>query len=370
MSSCEMPAKTYIHDLGGQFAQVAARNGARPAIRPASGPDVTYTEFDALSNRLARWLLASGVGPGGVVAIESNKTPASYALMIACLRIGAAYTHLDRQNPSERIARILGVSRPRLIVCDETPSGTVVNAAARSNIEVASLIDRWPAIEILDFGPLLDRSRVTSADPAYIMFTSGSTGVPKGVAISHGSVLNFIAWTRTTFGIGGDDVVANANPLYFDNSVFDFYSALFSGACLAPITSAELREPRAAVRRVDEARCTVWFSVPSLLIYLMTMKALQATDSFRHVRTLIFGGEGYPKGELSKLYALFGGRCHLYNVYGPTECTCICSAFQISTDDLAGPELAPLGRIAQNFSYLVLDGGRPVPPGEGRRLCA
>jgi len=122
------------------------------------------------------------------------------------------------------------------------------------------------------------------------------------------------------------------------------------------------------VRRVDEAECTIWFSVPSLLIYLMTMKVLRA-DTFLRIRTIIFGGEGYPKSELAKLFALYGERCRLVNVYGPTECTCICSAFSISAGDLAGPGFPPLGRIADNFSYLVLDADKPVMPGEIGELC-
>ena len=210
---------------------------------------------------------------------------------------------------------------------------------------------------------------VTGADTAYVMFTSGSTGTPKGVAISHANVLNFIAWSRTTFGIRPEDVLAGVNPVYFDNSVFDFYAALFNGACLAPIMPAEVADARLLVGRIDQIGCTVWFSVPSLLIYLVTMKALQPA-SFGAVRAIVFGGEGYPKRELSRLYALFGARARLFNVYGPTECTCICSAHEVSASDLAdGQGLPTLGRIAPNFDYLLLEGNEPVPTGEAGELC-
>jgi len=100
----------------------------------------------------------------------------------------------------------------------------------------------------------------------------------------------------------------------------------------------------------------------------MTMKALRA-DTFATVRSIVFGGEGFPKSELSKLHALYGARTRLVNVYGPTECTCICSAYDISAHDLTGEGLPPLGKIADNFSYLILDDDKPVAPGNAGELC-
>jgi D-alanine--poly(phosphoribitol) ligase subunit 1 len=358
---------TYAYNLGRLFAETAAKNPGRPAIRTIAGQNLRYSDLDALVNRIARWLLVRGAGPGQVVALQNAKTPEGYAAMLACLKVGVAYTNLDVQNPVERLSRILSVCRPTMVLCDDVPAACVVEAAAQISALVTGLSDHRSEIDSFA-SEAPDLPMVTGADPAYVMFTSGSTGTPKGVAISHGSVINFIAWSRSTFGIGPDDVIANVNPIYFDNSVFDFYSALFTGACLAPISSAQLTDARTTVRRIDEAGCTVWFSVPSLLIYLMTMKALRA-DSFRTVRTIVFGGEGYPKSELSKLHALYGARCRLVNVYGPTECTCICSAYDISAGDLTGTGLPPLGKIADNFSYLVLDGDAPVAAGGAGELC-
>ncbi len=364
-----MPAEAYICNLGRAFAETAASHPDSPAIRLATGPDVSYAELEARTDRLARWLLGRHAGPGQLVALQNNKTPEGFAAMLACLKIGTAYTNLDVQNPPARLASILSVCRPILVLCDETPAPSLVEAAAHLAVPIILLRDHVAEIEAPAPAVQPDLPAVTGADPAYVMFTSGSTGIPKGVAISHASVLNFIEWSRGVFGIGPGDVVANANPIYFDNSVLDFYAALFSGACLAPIGSGELSDGVATVRRVDEAKCTVWFSVPSLLIYLMIMKVLR-TDTFRSMRCIVFGGEGYPKSELSKLFELYGRRCGFYNVYGPTECTCICSVYRISADDLIDRlGLPPLGRIADNFSYLVLDGDAAVAAGETGELC-
>jgi D-alanine--poly(phosphoribitol) ligase subunit 1 len=361
-----MAPPVYACNLGRAFADTAARHGDLPAIRIAPGQDIDYATLEAVSDRLACWLLDRNVGPGAVVALQNSKTLYGYASMLACLKAGAAYTNLDANNPVERLGRILSVCDPVFVLCDEAPAPAVTAAAALTSVAVINLQDLG-ALNATDAAPGRFPA-VTGSDVAYVMFTSGSTGTPKGVAISHASVLNFIAWSRSVFDIGRDDVVANANPIYFDNSVFDFYSALFTGACLAPITSAQLASAQSTVRAVDEAGCTVWFSVPTLLIYLMTMKALKP-ETFRAVRAIVFGGEGYPKSELIKLFGLYGERCRLYNVYGPTECTCICSAHPISSADLAGEGLPPLGRIAENFSYLLLDGDSPVQRGDAGELC-
>jgi D-alanine--poly(phosphoribitol) ligase subunit 1 len=362
-----MRAGNYRCNLGRAFADAVALGRDAPAVRLADG-DVSYAELEALTNRLARWLISRKAGPGSLVALQNGKTLQGYAAMLACLKIGSAYANLDIQNPRDRLCRILSICRPLFVLCDGPPAQSVAEAAAQTGVAVVALPDHASEIEACDATALPGPTSVTGAHAAYVMFTSGSTGMPKGVAISHASVLNFIAWVHSVFGIGPGDIVANANPIYFDNSVFDFYGALFLGACLAPIGNGR---PDAAsiVRAVDEAKCTIWFSVPSLLIYLMTMKALRA-DTFRSVRAIVFGGEGYPKSELAKLFDLFGGRCRLYNVYGPTECTCICSAHVVSAGELRDRTgLPPLGRIAENFSHVVLDGDVGVPTGEVGELC-
>ena len=116
-----------------------------------------------------------------------------------------------------------------------------------------------------------------------------------------------------------------------------------------------MTRPYELVEYVGKMKCSVWFSVPSLLMYLMTMKAFTPArlSSLRHI---VFGGEGYPKIELKKLYDDFSPQADLVNVYGPTECTCICSAYTLTDDDFADLSGLPtLGHLNQNFDYRILD---------------
>ena len=289
--------------------------------------------------------------------------------MLACLKLGLPYTNLDDQNPPHRLRNVLQTCRPRLILCDGSVSASAIQTCILEGIPVAdtafaSLLDVSDSPE-----PSLPNDPVLGSDIAYLMFTSGSTGLPKGVAITHLQLINFIAWTRQEFDIRKGDILSNVNQMFFDNSVFDFYSSLFNGAALAPIERSLLKDPQRLVQTINEAGCTIWFSVPSLLIYLAATRVL-THHSWPSVRAIIFGGEGYPKPELRKLYEWFGNRSRLVNVYGPTECTCICSAHDIREQDLADSiGLPPIGHLAPNFRGLLLNGNEPATLGDTGELC-
>jgi D-alanine--poly(phosphoribitol) ligase subunit 1 len=359
----------YLYNLGLAFEDVVASDPERPALILATGHSTSFAALDRLTNQLAHWLGSLGLGHRDVLALFNAKSVEGHALMLAALKIGAAYVNLDDQNPPQRLAMILATCQPRLAVSDHPLPGAILHCCRSAGVPLL-LLPEPAVVDRLSAARLAATDLVTGSDPAYLMFTSGSTGAPKGVAIAHASVLNFIRWARTEFGIAGGDRLSGANPLHFDNSVFDFYASLFSGAALVPIGREIVSVPAELVRQVGERGCTLWFSVPSLLIYLMTMRQLSA-DSWPTMRCLVFGGEGYPKAELKRLFDLFHPRTRLVNVYGPTECTCICSAHTLSTTDFEQLNgLPPLGRLAPNFSSLILDDEeRPVSDGEVGELC-
>ena len=361
----------YEYNLGIRFQTIAGEHPKRTAVWFSEQQTINYDELNKLVNRVACWLIDQNVAPGNIVCLSGEKSIYAFASMIACLKIGAIYSVLDPHSPAERLRKIIATCKPRLLLAErdllrnlegiigELGIVTVDTDSGKLETVIASYADTNPA----------QTQNITGTNPAYLMFTSGSTGFPKGAVMTHANVTNLIEWSKHTFQITPKDILTNVNPLYFDNSVFDFYSALFTGAQLVPFTRDEVKDPRLLTQKLDAAQCTLWFSVPSLLIFLQTMKATDG-KRLRSIRRFIFGGEGYPKAKLKGLYDAYSDTSEFFNVYGPTECTCICSCYKVTERDFYDLQgLPPLGSIANNFSFMILDEeSKAVAPGETGEL--
>ena len=353
----EVGEMKYYYNLGTFFSDIASKVPHSCALRYPE-KEYSYKELYELVDRAAVLLQRYNLNRGEVIAIAHEKGVVSYALMLAALRLGIPYLVIDSQSPVARLEKIVTVAEAQRIFCDEKDvREALIELSKNTGIPLEYLeIDTLP----FQTGHEVENSNarmreVDGATIAYIMFTSGSTGIPKGVAVTHENLMHFIYWAQTEFAVQQSDVFTNVNPMYFDNSVFDFYVSLFSGTALAPIRRELLSSPYKLVEYVEKTGCTLWFSVPSMLIYLMTMKAIQQS-SLPTLKRIIFGGEGYPKVELKKLFDIFYTRARLINVYGPTECTCICSAHTITDQDFVTLHGLPsLGSLNVNFDYMILD---------------
>jgi len=350
----------YCYDISQLFDLVAQANAQQKAIVYAEcsvHESVTFQELDELSCRLAIYFSELSIGTGDVIAMLNDKSPICIAAMIAALKCGMPYVNLDPFSPALRLNAILQHCQPKLLIYANRFSAKAElldRSFCSLNLQSSEFEEALVQIQVVP----LELNQLTGNTPAYIMFTSGSTGLPKGAVMTHDNVLHLINWARTRFQLAGDEIFTNVNPLYFDNSVFDFYGSIFNGVSLAPFVQEETRQAKRLIQMIEDIGCTHWFSVPSLLIYIMRMKAFD-TQSLPKLTTITFGGEGFPKAQLRELYTLFSQK-QLINVYGPTECSCICTSYDVSQDDLDSPDLLSLGSINPNFDYHILDSNRKV----------
>ncbi len=342
------------------FERAAAGHPGREALYFDDGA-LTFFELAEKARHAARWLDAGGIRRGDVVALQLPKRPETYALWLACLRQGAPYVFMDPRNPPIRNQQILTRLTPKLLVTtieQSNPFGDTlrIEDGAAGRVWLAGLAAEEPPVAAVMHG----------LDPAYIMFTSGSTGEPKGAVIPHQGVLSLMHWVRTSVCDPATSRFSNLNPLHFDNAVYDLYGGLMNGATLIPVETIGQANPARWVRTLREGRASMIFAVPTLFQTLAQVHLLKAA-SLPDARIFMFGGEGFSIAALKAFYGEFRGQARLINVYGPTETSCICSSLEIDEAALAeaGSSFASIGRMHMNFDHAVLDAdGHQVAEGD------
>lgn len=353
-----------ITNLGTYFEEIAKKNRKKIAVQFLNDDKVSFDKLNLNSNKISSWMIKSGVKPNNCICILSNKNEYVFFLIIACLKVGAPYTVLDKDVPISRNLRIIKTLKPRYIF------STLDHRSKISKYK--NFISRKKIKEILHNQLIkVKRPNFDSRVLAYNMFTSGSTGNPKGVSITHKNILNFISWAKEEYKINKKDTFSNLNGLHFDNSIFDIFGGLFNGVTIVSVNKEELYDPRKFLNLSKKYLITTWFSVPSLLIYFLYFNAINK-KSFANYKRVIFGGEAFPKKDLKQLFDIIGSRTKIYNVYGPTECTCICSNYKISKFDFSRKEItkyAPLGKkMIKKFDFYILNKNKKTKLGEKGEL--
>jgi amino acid adenylation domain-containing protein len=315
--------------------EAAARHPDRPAVIDALGI-MPYAELSQQANRAAHVLRKAGVRPGDRVVIWLEKSADAIIAMQAVLRLGAAYVPADGATPARRVialarhcsARAVCTTSARLpsVMPDLEPGTECIDISA------ATAPAARPA-EVIDHPTAPD-------DLAYILYTSGSTGEPKGVCISHRNACAFIDWAVQLLSPDPADRFASHAPFTFDLSVLDLY-ACFATAASVHLVPAELAyAPEQLAGFLYEHEITIWYSVPSALGLMIRQGGLLDRAAPPDLRAVLFAGEPFPIGDVRELAAWTKAR--LFNLYGPTE-TNVCTYHEVTADDLRRDRPVPIG---------------------------
>jgi amino acid adenylation domain-containing protein len=309
------------------------------------GERIDYGALEQSTRAVAQALGRRGIGSGDMVGVCVPRTLDMLVAVLGILRSGAAYVPLDPKFPDVRLRHMATHARLRHVLVTDPRQVPAVVAEGRDLLVVAQLRD-----EGADDTPL---PVVRGSDLAYVLFTSGSTGEPKGVRILHRNLVNFLLGMRREPEFAADDVLCAVTTLSFDIAGLELYLPLIAGGRLVIATEVLHREPAALFDLIERTGCTVLQTTPSLL---QLLQGLGQEHVVRRLR-LFVGGEALPL----PLAQAMAGRCReFWNLYGPTETTIWSTVARIHPDVAT----IPLGRPIANTRIYVLDaGGRPVPAG-------
>lgn len=346
------------------FLQDSARTHPDKIAVVDGAESITFAGLDRASDRLAAVLAAAGVGTGDRVGIFVPKSIGAIVAIHGILKAGAAYVPIDPAAPPARAAYIAENCGIRVLLSSAKKFAALEDLLGRQHaIQRVVFVDaaeadgalqvpvtRWR--EVADSTDPVPPLRAIENDLAYILYTSGSTGVPKGVMISHRNALTFVDWAHGEIGVTAEDRLSSHAPLHFDLSIFDLFVALKAGATVVLVPDGLSSFPFRLAEWIEQQKITVWYSVPTILSLLVRSGDL---SRFRYeaLRTIIFAGEVFPVKYLRDLMTKIPHPAY-YNFYGPTE-TNVITYYRVPVlaEDRTVP--IPIGIACANMDVFALD---------------
>ena len=351
-----------LHHL---VSESVAKYPDRPAISFKERA-ITYAELERESNKLAHTLVALKIEKGDRVGLYFNRGIESIVAACGVLKAGATYVPIDPAAPISRVAYIIEkceiksvltlrqkMAKMEQVLSEHSPLKHIILLDGVDpdvgSVGSTRLIDGCAVSDELgERAPLVS---VIDSDVAYILFTSGSTGNPKGVMISHRNALTFVNCACNFFGIEKEDRLSNIAPLHFDMSIFDIFVALKAGARVVVIPEITAMFPTRLAEYISEKKISVWNSVPSALALLATYKDLDTCD-LSSLRLILFAGELFPLKYLRLLQETIPG-ARFCNMYGQTEANSS-TYYWVNQLPSDGSGL-PIGKALPNFEVFALD---------------
>jgi amino acid adenylation domain-containing protein len=322
---------------------------------------LSYRDLNRRANQVAHCLNANGVKPGTLVGICIDRSLEMIIGLMGILKAEAAYVPLDPEYPKARLAYMLEDTQARFLLTQERLLNNLPEFTGK-----VICIDRDR--NLFEGREEVNTPTTTTPDNlAYVVFTSGSTGAPKGVLTSHRGVVNYLTYLAKTYHLNPTDRVLQVASLSFDASVRDIIGPLTAGAQVVVLNNSEAKEPTTFLGKIKAQRITCILSiVPSILRELLA-RARSDDLPYSSVRIILASGENLYLSDCRRAQDVFGKHVQVVNQYGPTECTMTSSYYPVVTSDSAR-DIALIGRPIPNSQFYILNRQlNPVPvtaPGE------
>ncbi len=354
-----------IQSLASLLVEGARRNPSAPVlvdrIDDGTVVRISYAAAEERTGTVARMLVDAGVQPGDRVMIARRKSVCSFMAVHGALRAGGIAVPLDPLAPGSVLQPLVVDANPTAVIGDPTVLAKLdLDTTAPGLRIVIEDVAMEAAIAVRD----IELPTPPTGDaPAYIIYSSGSTGEPKGILHSHASGLAYAAMCAEEYRLASSDVLAAMTPLHFDMSTLELYAMPYVGGASAIFSEAELRFPATFTDRVSAAACTIWYGVPYMLQQIVERGLLDERD-LSTLHTIAYGGEVYPIEGLRRLMGRFPGVL-ITNVYGPAEVNAITHHH---LREAPRPEVGetPIGHPATGVDIMIVgeDRSTPVPDGD------
>lgn len=315
----------------------------------------TYKTFVENSKKIACEILNKIQGKNQPIAVFDNRDVYTLTAMFGALFSGNYYVVLDSHSPADRLQKIVSTLNPSIFLCSQenTDLVSVLNIPESLTIYI-NTVNCETDEKLLS----LVYSKIISTDPAYALFTSGSTGMPKGTVLSHGNILAYIEWFTKQFDVTEDTIFANQTPFYFSMSVSDIFGTVYTCATFNIVPKSYFSFPIQLINYLNEREINTIYWVPSALCIVANLKLFDYTKP-KYLKKVMFAGEVMPIKQLNYWIEKLDG-VTFANLFGPTETTDICT-FYVVNRTFKDEETLPIGKHCDNCdTFIVGDDGKEI----------